>query len=68
MIRVVDSWNSLPESIVNVPSVKSFERRLDRFWADQDIRFDHEQKVETTSSRITSDIISEGSDLDIEVT
>ncbi len=67
-IRVVDSWNSLPESIVNAPSVKSFERRLDRFWAVQDIRFDHEQKVETTSSRITSDIISEGSDLDIEVT
>jgi len=31
-------------------SVKSFEHRLDRFWADQPIRFNHESQIRTTSS------------------
>ena len=68
-LRVVDSWNSLPVSVVEAPSVKSFERRLDRFWADQPIRFDHESQLVTTSSSdiLKSNIETEDSDLDIEV-
>ena len=30
--RVVDSWNSLTEDIVNGPSLNAFKRRLNRFW------------------------------------
>ena len=43
-IRVVDDWNSLPESIVSAESVNQFKNRLDDHWAgfqyevpDQDI-------------------------------
>ena len=38
--RVTDPWNSLPEKVVMAPSVKSFERRLDRVWRDQDLVYD----------------------------
>jgi len=47
--------------------VKSFEHRLDRFWAGQPIRFDHESHIVTTSSRDTMKIIADDSDLDIDV-
>ncbi len=35
---LVNSWNSLPEEIVNAESVKSFEKKLDKFWKGQSIR------------------------------
>ena len=31
--RVVDMWNSLPDSVVSAPSVNSFKNRLDRYWS-----------------------------------
>ena len=39
--RVVNTWNSLPERIIQAPSVKSFEGLLDKFWANKDILYDH---------------------------
>ena len=30
--RVTDPWNSLPNQLVEAPTVESFERRLDRHW------------------------------------
>ena len=32
-VRVVNSWNNLPESVVTAPSVSSFKRRLDQHWS-----------------------------------
>ena len=40
-IRVTKMWNDLPDNVVCAPSVKSFEKRLDEYWKDQEIRFDH---------------------------
>jgi len=31
-IRVVSKWNSLPESVVDAPSLNSFKNRLDKHW------------------------------------
>ena len=39
--RSVDTWNSLPQSVVSAPSTKSFEGRLDKLWQDQPIKFDY---------------------------
>ena len=46
-IIMVDSLNILPDYVVDLeaPSVKSFERWLDRLWADQPIRFDQESHM-----------------------
>ena len=39
--RVVKVWNSLPESVVNAPTVDTFKRRLDRHWKNQPIKYDY---------------------------
>ena len=33
-MRVVNSWNSLPELVVTAPSVNTFKGRLDAHWND----------------------------------
>ena len=38
--RVVDTWNDLPQWVIDAPSLKSFERRIDKFWREQDILYD----------------------------
>ena len=40
-LRIVDTWNSLPEDVVNAPSVNSFKNRLDRFWKEQPMLRDY---------------------------
>ena len=57
--------SSHPEYVVEVPSIKSFERRLDQFWADRPMCFDHESHTMTTRSRDKLSRLSEYSDLDI---
>ena len=32
--RVINDWNSLPENVVNAPSVNAFKARLDKHWED----------------------------------
>ena len=39
--RSTDIWNSLPEVVVNAPSVETFEKRLDKFWRDHPIKYDY---------------------------
>jgi ribonucleases P/MRP protein subunit RPP40 len=31
-LRVIDDWNSLPQSVVSASSVNEFKNRLDKFW------------------------------------
>ena len=38
--RVVDMWNSLPESVVTAPSLDCFKSRLDKTWSER--RYDCE--------------------------
>jgi len=35
--RIVNAWNSLPDHVVDVNSLKQFETRLDNFWRDQEM-------------------------------
>ena len=37
--RVVDSWNSLTEDIVNAPSLNAFKSRLNLFWRGHQYKF-----------------------------
>lgn len=40
--RFMDTWNSLPESVVATPSVSAFKRRLDAHWANLQSLYDPE--------------------------
>ena len=39
----MDIWNRLPSEIVEAKSVYSFERRLDKFFKDQPIKFNFQE-------------------------
>ena len=40
-MRVVDSWNQLPSSVVEALTVSAFERRLDQQWKHQPIYYSY---------------------------
>ena len=46
--RVVNMWNNLSEYIISAPSVRSFERRLDKFWGDQALKYNYEASITST--------------------
>jgi len=37
---IVNIWNSLPNSVVDVDTVCLFKARLDKFWMHQDVLYD----------------------------
>lgn len=62
MYRVVETWNSLPASVVDAPTIYTFERRLDNYWRDQEFKFNSEATL--TTRRLPE--ASNNEDLDIE--
>ncbi|MCP3875986.1 MAG: reverse transcriptase family protein [Desulfobacteraceae bacterium] len=46
--RVVDWWNSLPNTVVTAPSVLAFEMRLDKFWSNLTIKYDFDTAINST--------------------
>ena len=37
--RIVNTWNSLPESVIAAETTNCFKNRLDKFWNNQEIIF-----------------------------
>ena len=37
--RIVNNWNSLPDTVKTAPNINIFTNKLDEFWKDQDIKF-----------------------------
>ena len=60
--RIIDGWNSLPENIVSAPSLNSFERRLDKYWKNQQIVYNFRSNLDIVrriySSSEDEDIIT----------
>ena len=42
MNRIVNAWNCLPSYVVEAPSITTFEKRLDKYWEHQEVRFNYE--------------------------
>lgn len=65
--RVVDPWNSLPESIIQSKNVKSFEIALDKFWETQEIKYSYKKDLDITSKpgSCQHDINEETTEMDI---
>ncbi len=38
--RIIEVWNSLPNDVVLAESTNIFKNRLDKFWANQDFKYD----------------------------
>ena len=50
--RVVNTWNELPERIKTAPSVKSFEKRLDRYWKSYKIKYNFDKCIDFEKMRL----------------
>ena len=44
-------WNSSPDTIVKAESVNSFKVRLDRFWNEQEVKYNWKPDIKGTRSR-----------------
>jgi len=42
---------TVPDIVVKAESVNSFKRRLDRFWDDQEVKFNWKAHIKGTKSR-----------------
>ena len=49
--RTVNTWNDLPNYVVEAKTVKSFERRLDKFWEKEEWKFSMEAEIQTPTIR-----------------
>ena len=46
-IRIVQTWNNLPESIVKAPTLNAFKNRIDRYWCKQELMYnDYKSKID----------------------
>ena len=50
-LRVTKMWNDLPNNVVAAPSIKSFEKRLDKYWETQEIKFDYKADFVYSANR-----------------
>jgi len=53
--RIVNTWNSLPESVIAAETTNCFKNRLHKFWNNQEMIFDY--KTELTGIGNRSNII-----------
>ena len=44
-LRIVRSWNSLPDEVINAENVNSFKNKLDKFWSNKDIIYNYKAKI-----------------------
>ena len=49
--RIVNIWNSLPNSVVDARTVNAFKARLDKFWKHQSVKFDFTADLTGTGNR-----------------
>jgi len=49
--RIINIWNSLPNSVVDVCTANAFKERLDKFWQHQAVKFDFTADLTVTGNR-----------------
>ena len=55
--QVVNSWNGLPDYVVNADTILKYEQKLDKFWKNQDQKSNFKvQIVSTTTQRLESNV------------
>ena len=51
--RVVDLWNSLPDTIVTSKTIHQFENRLEKYWENHHMKFDYNSEYGPPTGRKT---------------
>ena len=64
----LDLWNTLPQSVIDAKDVRQFEIRLDKYWEQQDVKFEYKasiQNKEYTGNHTEISYIKEEIEVDI---
>jgi len=48
--RIIPIWNSSPDYVVASPTINTFKARLDKFWENQDVRYNWKADISFTRS------------------
>jgi len=43
--RIINTWNSLPESVISASTTDSFKNKLDKFWNNQDLLYNYKSEL-----------------------
>ena len=65
VVRIVEIWNSLLESVIQAKTVKQFEIGLDEHWKHQECKYDFTANINIMSNS-ESDVKSRINDVDLE--
>ena len=49
--RIIPLWSNLPDNIVSSPTLNTFKARLDKFWENQDVRYNWKVDILFIGSR-----------------
>jgi len=49
--RIINTWNSLPESVISASTTDSFKNKLDKFWSNPDLLYNYKAELTGTGSR-----------------
>ena len=49
--RIVNNWNSLPDTVITAPNINIFKNKLNEFWKDQDIKFKYRETLNLAGNR-----------------
>jgi len=52
--NIIQIWNSLPDSVVESNSINSFKNNLDKFWLNEDVKFNWKANLTGAGSRSLS--------------
>ena len=66
--RIVDLWNTQPQSVIDAKDVRQFEIRLDKYWEHQVVKFEYKasiQNKENTLNQTEINCIKEEVEVDI---
>ena len=55
--RVISVWNTLPDTVVSANTIDTFKARLDRFWSDQEVKYNWKSDIITGGRSQVSVII-----------
>ena len=67
VVRIVEIWNSLPESVIQAKTIKQFEIGLDEHWKHQECKYDCAANININIRYNSgSDVKSRINDVDLE--
>ena len=49
--RIIHIWNSLPDEVVLAENINLFKNKLDKFWAEQEVKHNWKAEIQGTGNR-----------------